>query len=395
MAERSYFYRAKNPTGQTINGRCVAGSADNALHRLTWQGYTEIELLTDDFSVPPGDERQEQTRRSVSADVAMGLASATPGGALWLLIMDGYRKLAFLLLVLGAFFLLRRYQGAPFAWYDCGFPLLAVTPFLIVLLLPRTPRYYRELQRAAVEARWPELLTWVERIEPALRKQGASGLLEIAKWRARALAAMGRKDEAVRVMEQVAEAPGVSRASHLVYLSMFHESLHDFQQSRACLEQAVEIDPENSLAWLALAELLAKRFESSAEARSALGRLGQGAMTATTRAGVSFIEAVIALNERRFEDARRGLEAMRAHLAAEAVSTPLAVGLQREVEALLVLACAGAGDVEAARRYFGLCEAALRLHDDSNLLSRCARALQSTAPFVRASIDAEFHTRDA
>src|SRR5262249_53975651 len=96
------------------------------------------------------------------------------------------------------------------------------------------------------------------------------------------------------------------------------------------------------------------------------------------------IEAAIALAEGRFHEARAGLEAQRARCERAAQTTPIATGLQRVVEALLVEACAGAGDTAAAQHYFDFATPFLRLHGHRKLLDRCESALgKASSPAAR------------
>ncbi len=376
MSEHSYLFRASDASGKRITGQIMALSAENAVLRLQREGFTEIELHTDDVRSRAGEDSKHAVAvQQVRPAIRIRLQAATPRQARWLSILNVDRKSALGLAVLAFVFLLPRYNLTPFGAVDYGLMAGFVVPLLIVLLSRGAVGAYQQMQQAVIEARYEDVLRLTDEAEPALRKIGAPGILDLAVWRAKSLVKLGRMDEALALMEEARLTPGLSQAAFHLRLAEVYGNVPDFERMRQCYEEAIRIEPNQPGAWMGLAELLAKRFGATAEARAALGQLNLATLSADTRQGLLYIEGIIALNERRFHEARQKLEAIHAAMAQRARALPLAIGLQRQIEALLAMACAGAGDRAAAEQYFAACRDFLRLHQDEDLLRRCQAAL--------------------
>ncbi len=377
MADRSYLFRAKDANGRTIVDDVMALSADDAMRRLRQKGYTAIELQDDDL-VPRDGENQElsaDVRRTVSPQIRLQLNTATPRRARWLTVVNTYRQGYARDLIAVAILVGRRCLNYPFSWIDYLLLAFLALPLLLVFALTRSGDRYFNLQLAALENRSDDVLKLVDKLEPTLRKLGAHGALEAATWRAKALARLGRMDEALSMMERAKAQPGLEPATYQNRLAGVYATAWDFANVRKCHEEAIRLAPDQPLGYLGLAEVLALRFNETDSARQALDKVRSFTLTPESERMLIHIDGIIALNERRFDDARRSFETMRADLAERARSVPLALGVQRFSEALLTMACAGGGDHAAAKQYYSECKDFLRLHQEDDLLQRCEAAL--------------------
>ena len=196
MSEHSYLFRASDASGKRITGQIMALSAENAVLRLQRAGYTDIELHTDDVLSRAGkNSKHAAAEQQVSPATRIRLQTATPRQARWLSILNVYRKSALGLAVLAFVFLLRRYNLTPFGAVDYGLMAGFVVPLLIVLLSRGAVGAYQQMQQAVIEARYEDVLRLTDEAEPALRKIGAPGILDLAVWRAKSLVKLGRMDE--------------------------------------------------------------------------------------------------------------------------------------------------------------------------------------------------------
>lgn len=374
---RTYLFRARNNAGRPITDRVMAPSATNAVETLHASGYTDIELLTDDLTALVGEDETEaaRIRKRVRPDIMVRLQSATRAQARWLAIYNAYRSFVVPLVLASSYFVFRRYHDRPFEFFDYAFCVLAPSPVFIILFLFRRSDRYDEAQRALIEARYENALRLIEKLEPSLGKHSASIAAQLATWKASALAQLGRPDDAWEVMQRVRDIPGSPEAAYHVRLADFYAATHDYEQVRACYEEALRIDPDSPSPWLGLAEVLAIRLHDTEGARAALDQLTRFPIGPDTRRGIEIVEGAIALEEGQLDVARTKLTACHAELARVALRVPIAIAFQRYVEALLVVTCVGQRDRLAAEQYYSECKDFLQLHGEHDMLDRCKTAL--------------------
>ncbi len=380
MSQNHYLFRASDAGGRRVTDRVLAGSAAQAMQILRQRGFQEIELLTDDVFSRTGQlARATASQANLDPRIQAELRHATPAKKKWLLILSVYRRSMFLILSLVLLFVVRRYMHKPMEWFDYATPVFLLLPLGLTLFASRATNLYRLLQIAAVEARYQELLTICDKLEPTMRKLGAPGRLDLATWRAKALMGLGRAQEAFAVMEAAKQLPGVSQAAYQCQYANFLGKAFDFRGMRERYEEAIRLDPSSPTGWMGLAELLAKRFGATTDAHSLADRVRQFTLSAQTREGLDYIDGMIALNEGCFDVARPLLEKFHARTEARVASLPLALSLQRQTEAFLAITCARVGDLAAANRYFAACREFLELHNDQDLLDRCRRSIASVS----------------
>ncbi|MEW6249259.1 MAG: hypothetical protein AB1716_01315 [Planctomycetota bacterium] len=377
-----YLLSATDPTGRRITERVTAPSAADALAQARARGLSEIVLHTDDLSaIPSHESTPARVQKSVRASDVLRFQHAGPVRTFLLQAWIAYRNIGFVMLVLAGIFLLRRFRGSPLIWIDWVNLAFLILPLLLVLLGGGGTHVYRRIQTAAVAARWDDLLAQLPQLERVLRKiSAAAPACELAGYRARALAGLGRQNEAFAVLDELdrhADVPPWRRAT--LRYSVFVQ-LEDLAAAERCLLNALAVEPGDPGLWMTLAELYAFHLDRAAEARAALERLRCCPLSDETHALLPALESAIHVAEGRFAQARSELErdivAFRRRIAA----TPLAEALLRRTEALLVITCAKLGDTAAARGHFTACEPFLVAHKAQSLLSRCRAALAAAAP---------------
>ena len=375
-----YLFTARDDRDHEIVDRIQARSAEEAERALRERGLSHIALQNDDV-MPVGiadPQKREKINREVSPELMLKFKESSPGQVLWLSILNSYRKLGVFLVISLAYFAMRRMQKSP--WQLADWLLLAVLllPPAIAWVLHRSGRIYYQLQIAGLEARYDDMLKLVAAAERALSRIGPAGELDAAAHRAKALAGLGRMDEALAAMEPFRNRAGIGPGTFHVRLASVYYVAQDHDACLRCYEEACRLGPDEPASWMSLAECLAIRFERPAEARAALERCKSFTLSQQSRTGVRWIEASIAVAEGRFADARPALEKFHEEMGRAALATPIAAGVRHICEALLVCACAGQGDVKSARRYLDACAAFLRLHRD-RLVEGAERALRAAS----------------
>lgn len=239
------------------------------------------------------------------------------------------------------------------------------------MALLRLSRTHGRLQRARLAARWDDVLRLGRDLESGLAKMGGAMVAGAVFWQAKALAATGRLDQALALVESKSECTGLPEGTYLNHLAMVYDAANDPNGALECFQRAAEAAADDPAGWLGAAEILAVRLDRPQEARAALDRLRDIPISGLTKAGIGFVEGAIALAEGRLTEARERLEPFRKQMIRRARGTPLALAHVRMSEALLAIAYARAGDLDTARRHAKTALPFLRLHKMDNLIRRC------------------------
>ncbi len=369
---KQFIYTANDPLGKRVTNVIPARDARAAVERLTTDGFTDIELRTDDLTTTTTDSPASKVRPGF----LLKIRTAGRLGAYLIIVQELYRRYWFPLLLLIATIAIRRYNHNDWSLIDWSLAIGLVIPFVTPFLAPRHSGQYAQLQSAVLRTDWAEVRRLADRLAPVLSKIGSDGILELTYWRARSMLGLGQRREAFDELNALRARSDIPIGRLLWRISTLHMAENDYAASRAVLEEAVALAPDDLALWIGLAELLASHLNEPATARDALKRARSFPLSEQTREALSGIEAHIALCEGRYEEARRGIEAAIARIRQQEAATPLARGLRHVTEAALVVACARSGDPAAAQRAYASCRDFLRLHQDTSLLARAESALR-------------------
>lgn len=227
-----------------------------------------------------------------------------------------------------------------------------------------------------MKARWEAVLSLL----PALRKK-ARGLgagpadLMVAEWRGKALARLGRVDEALAEVEKLKGRADIAAEAYWTRLGIVHTAANDWEGAARCYQSALDAKPDDIFAWMGLSEVLATRLHRPQEARAAFEALRGIPLSESNRHLIDAVEAAVQVAEGSFKEARAGLEAALTGFQRQARAMPVVEAAVAETQALLAIVCAKTGAHKSAREYFEAAEPFLTLHGDLELLERCRRAL--------------------
>lgn len=310
-----FFVRGIDASGRRRVERVVAGTGPEALARLAETGWRELELLTDAFGAGVTTPAAEATRAAVEstydAEEELGFGRH---GALWQLWMT-VKKGGWVILLAVVYFGWRRATGVRWTGWD-HFLLLAIAVCLVASIVTFwSSGRYRRMVLASAAGRWEEALRRVER----LQRSRIGKLIpphELGMRRANALLGLGREAEALAEVERL-DTTGLAEWMVQTRLADFHTRRRRRAEALACLERAVELGGGQAEPHLSLAEHLAGFLERQpAAARAALERARAFPIARNLEWAVARIEAMIAVEEGRYEAALQHLaKSRRAFLA--------------------------------------------------------------------------------
>jgi tetratricopeptide (TPR) repeat protein len=379
-----YLLSGTNQRGKRVVVRLYAPSLESAREEMVARGYAEITIHTDDGRravvfreqpqedkalLPPGDEVRLHhasgfERRIIRAKVFYR--------ALWVPLLLGVGTLV-LQLMRGTFPNLVSWLIA----------LGLAAPLLLALCTRNRLDLMHEADEARYQADWEAMLRVVDRLRVGRSTDDSAGMaLGVGSRHAIALAGLHRLDEAVAVLKHL-EQQGVAEYTVQAYLGIVYGMAQEFEQARASLERATEIDPENWMGWVGLSEVLCIGLSRPHEARRALAMVRAERLSEDSLWAVRAAEASITLCEGKYQDARERLEAACSNAERRARTTPIAKALRDKLGALLAIACIKTGQVERARELFAGSEPFLRRHECKQLLARCASAGLTGSPLRR------------
>jgi tetratricopeptide (TPR) repeat protein len=375
MPEREYLITATKG-GQSHTEYIRAESARAAVLEAEHKGLTGVKLITSDVSarVPAGPEQRAE-RRTMPAWMAARLHAAGPLETYLLSIVSAYRRLWFIPVIAVIIVAVHLALGYPPGWVEAVAILIAAIPFALVVLANLfSPSTSNDINDAILTGDWPRLIELIDRIEQVVT--GNPGLeVELTKWRARALAATGRLDEAEQRIADLGAIQNLGEPMQLFLLGTVYESAHHYKDAGASYQSAVELDPDFSDAWLALALVRATRLRDAPGARTALDRAQSLPIAEPMKPIVDLTLGAIALEENQpaLDHLRRAREAVHKREAVE----PLLALVTAGIDAQLCLAYAARNDRGQAERHLELARTILEAHGDRGLIERCEEAINS------------------
>jgi tetratricopeptide (TPR) repeat protein len=359
----TYLWSGKTSSGEEQAERVAAATAQEAREILEKRGWKDLRLHTDEI----GDFVKRQVE-AVSAPEYR--ADTTPkqdlayhqgkAGGLWNNWLNSVRESAGTLLAVAGCFAL-----AAYAHRFWGMVIFGATFVGLLFLLPalhlwfgRTRELFQKLHEARNWWRWDEVLLYLEKLRKAQRSRKMGiGEAEMARYRALALAGLGKLDEALNCFNEAAGAAKMPQWLRSSFLSTIHVVAGQYDKALQCHRQAVAEATDKATPSIDLAAFLVQRFNYPAEAKELLAAAEKSPLTETARPHVSAVRGVIALRQNDFATANRLLLEALAGFEKNA-------GRRRYIfepsilltQGYLAVANAALGNKQAAREYFAKSE---------------------------------------
>ncbi len=368
-----YLLTGRDAAGRSRTERVEARTADDAV-RIAREalGLSDVVLHTDDAGALYS--RQKDVAEVVSPRDFIRFRDLPAPLAGFLVVAKAvYRQNRGFLLFMLVLLVVRRGLYSSWDWVDWGAAFILLSPIVFAAgaqLFQGQGGRYRMLIDAVAWGRWEEVLKRARGLEGS-RVQPE----ELAFQRAKALAGLGRLDEALAAVAPFADGATIPEWMYLGRLSDVYSAAGRFDDAGATLKRAVELAPENPTVLLDAAIFEVRRRRDPRRARELLEEARTHALSDVIDVFARRLEGRILLEEGRPREALGLLEDARRRLTAFRHASPLIGAALDTLESELALALAAAGDLDAALRHARAALPRLRALGDDDLIDRLRAAL--------------------
>jgi len=343
-----YFVRGTDPWGTRRIERVTADTPAAALDSLASLGWRDLQLVTDsifaEMATPAAMATRPRVEATYTPEEQLGFSRYGLPWQVWMALKKG----GWIVVVAFGLWLLRRAMGSPSTVWDVLALVLSLGLVATWSVGVWSGGRYRRTVLAGYAGRWEEALRRVAKLE---RSSIAKYIppSDFAFRRATALLALGREAEAMAVVER-ADRTGTPEWAFHARTADLHVRRRDAASALACLERAVAAGAEHADSYLSLAETQAgDLMRDPAAARETLARARTLPIASRSEWAVERIEAMIAVEEGRFEDALPHLSRARSAYLQIADRTTSCM-LLAHLGAYAAIALGGLGRRDEARR---------------------------------------------
>lgn len=368
MAE--YLVTATNPEGKTVTERVDAESADEVVRLLRGRGYGgEIVLHTDEELSASMKLEQGSTVLTLKDLPLLGSVSGILSIAGKLYRIHWYIYLACL-----AALIYREADGPSRGWFDGLLAFFVLSPAIFAL----SAQFFRgtagqalRLFDAAAWGRWDEVLARADSVGGVILPE------EIAFQKAKALAGLGRFDEALRAVEAFGDGEAMPAWLYRARLAEVCLVARRHDEAKAELEAALELATGNAGIMIELADLEVTHQRNPRRARELLSKAREHTLGDLHEPIALKVDGLIRLEEGRPHEAREVLErALQQQRALRPIIPIFGFNLDL-IHAGLALAHAAEGDLAAAREHYRRARPRLLAFKEDELMARCEAAIGS------------------
>jgi tetratricopeptide (TPR) repeat protein len=363
-----YFVTGTDGAGRRVTERIQATSVDDAVQIARARGMSDVVLHDDDIMAalskpdPSGEvftpkESLIAGRGSYFARVVMLSCKA---------IKTDWWTYA----VLGVLFAARRAFQYSFNWIDWIVLAYAAHPFFVFAFTSarRPSKGYDALLELELHARWQDLLERLPQVEPQLPPH------EVRRLRSRALAGLGRMDQALREMQPLQTSGEIPEWLYWSLISDLYGGAHDYTHAIQTAEYALQLAPKNPTLMLSLAGIVLPFTGEVARAEQLLRDAQEHAMSELLQFAVAQIAGMIAVERRQPEQAVALLNQSQRELR-QLPQNPLLEAARAKNSFYLALAYNQLGQHDRALHEFRLAAPCLRAHQLTELLDRARQEI--------------------
>ncbi len=298
-SEFEFLATVRRGRGKRTTVNVLAGSADDALRKLRDQGYDQVTLHTDDVSSLTLQQRKHAailTPRDylIIRDTPYDLGTAIA----W--IRAAFRKTWVTNLILALVLVQLRLTGWPWGILDTILLVAILFPILVGFMpvLATSPRRarYRQLLKDMHWGRHEKVLARLERLRGVPAR-------ELIRCKARALAGLGRVDEALALLEPLADGVATPRWYYHALRGQIYDAAQDLPASIREQETALALAPDNSTILIGLGRRVIWHERNAKRARGLLDQARTHAISDLQEPHVLLLEGLILLEENRPHDA--------------------------------------------------------------------------------------------
>jgi len=363
-----YLLSGTDARGRPRTEAVSAPTADEATRRFKARGYSDVTLHSDEVI---GHLFKPEVLRHLTPRDYLALGRVSRGQFVWRMVVKLYRSQWWMFLIFAALVVGRRVLEVPWGFIDTAAVGFLVFPLVIVLLgeLLSPGRKFERAMAYNAWGRWAEMLTALKSVRALVPAP------QYAFFEAKALAGLGRLDEALDTVRPYADDPGTPAWLYWGQLADVFHAAKLGDRAIECGEKAVEHAPDNPTVLLDLAMALLRYRRDAARARPLMERARTHEISDLLAPFVLMAEGVLALEENRPERARELLEESARRAEPLRHTTALMGSAIDRIHTYLTLACAATGDLAAAEEHYRIAEPRLRAFDTQDLIDRCQAAL--------------------
>lgn len=377
-ALREYILSGRTAAGKKVTERVEAASADAAVEALKQRGYTEIVSHTDDVGA-----LFTQQKKVAHVLTPKDYIGSRQRGGYWAKAAFIIRKLYLQNWKWNLFFLItlvvRRWMDLRWGFLDYSAIGLLLFPLVFGLIsqLSNPALAYDRLIELVAWGRWEEVLQQADGLRGRVPEH------ELTWQKGKALAGLGRLNEAIALVTPLADAPAMPPWHFYSRLGEVYALADQRDETLKCGDKALELAPDNATLLVDKAMTLLRYQMEIPRARQLLVQARSHALSDVLSPAADAVEGMLLLEEGHPHEAREKLAAALAGLDRFRAATPLIGALQDRFRAYLALALAAIGERAEAERQFRLAEPRLRALRRTELLARCERAIGTFAPHLR------------
>lgn len=364
-----YLISGKDENGRTTTEAVKASTADEAVRHFKDRGFKDVLLHSDEVM---GQMLQPEALKQLTPAELHILASLSRWQIMGWMIAKLYRKQWWLFSAAIALVVGRRIIDVPWDFLDTMSVAFLGLPAVIVLMSEffNPARKYERVMTYCAWARWPEMLAAL----PSVRR--AMPAPQYAFHEAKALAGMGRIEEALERVKPFADNPKLPAWLYWGQLADVFSSAKLDGRVLECSEKAVENAPNNVTVLIDLAMALLRYRRDAVRARPLLEQARTHEIGDVILPFLLTCEGVLALEENKPEQARKLIEEALKTVEKYRHASPLmGAGIDR-MHTYLALACAASGDSLTAERHYRIAEPRLKAFDSTDLIERCQAAIR-------------------
>lgn len=359
-----FIVSGKDEHGRTATEAVKAPNADEAVNRFKARGFSDVVLHSDEVL---GQMLQPETLKQLSPGELQVLGRLNRWQTMGWMIARLYRKQWWLFTAAIALVVGRRIIDVPWDFLDTLAIAFLGLPAAIVLMseLFSPARKYDRVMTYNAWARWAEMLAALPSVRWAVPAP------QYAFHEAKALAGLGRIDEALDRVKPFADDPKTPAWLYWGQLADVFSSAKLGERVIECGEKAVENAPNNVTVLIDLAMSLLRYRRDAANAKPLLERARTHEISDVILPFLLMCEGAVALEEKKPNQARKLIEeALKAVEKYRHASPLMGAGIDR-MHTYMALACGACGDSLAAVKHYRIAEPRLRAFDSTDLIERC------------------------
>jgi tetratricopeptide (TPR) repeat protein len=376
----NFLWSGKAPSGQEEAEEVAAETPAEARKILEARGWTELRQHTTEVSdfIHRQQSLISRTRPRLTPKERLQYCRGTAPGLWgnWIKVI-GNSVVTYLLLagVLGWAIYDRQMPQDRF-WIAISAAVLAYGMFLYPVLrwwFRQTKRLFVKLHTARTWYRWDEVLQCLDKLVKARHKTNIGiNDYSMARYRALALAGLGRLDEAITGFTAAAEKANTPPWLYHTALANIYTVARQYDKALGNYRTAFEAATDKSIICIDLAMYLVNRFNCPQEARQLLAQAETMQLPENAIPHLALLRGVIAYREKNFSEMDKYvLEALADFEKHPRAKLYLYEGSILNCKGYLAVSSAALGRKSEARKYFARTEKYLELKNQNDLISEC------------------------